>query len=433
MKKTALLVLISILLTPLVSAGGFETAGFGTRQMSMGGAVIGLADDWTAIYWNPAGLGFLEGSEFGFDIRISSSTQYGDESLRNMIIGSPGYNPGIGDFPIPPPISGNWFLQEPARFNEDTITNSAYRPSLGWYKAFDSFTFAIGMYGSGGSGADWSDAVTLGSGDVIAAQYETATFVLNLPVGVGVKLNEKNSFGAVLQILYGSNTQDIWKTSTDNGSTYGDYTYISKSDASGYGLEIDLGYLCRVTETFQIGATYRSQYVLKSPGEVTSGFSVFGPTITEDFELSMKYPQRIGVGTAWKVSDTVLLTGDIYYINFSAMSMDLDYDTLTDRTVMDDLKNTYQIRLGCELTRSEALALWFGYFSDASPYPDTYSSVITARYTHADVLSAGIGYTKGNISYNGFFNYTLTTAKPGNGNLIDGTSMNIGFGMKIGL
>ena len=40
-----------------------EELGVGSRAMSMGGAYVGVADDYTAIYWNPAGLGQLRRME----------------------------------------------------------------------------------------------------------------------------------------------------------------------------------------------------------------------------------------------------------------------------------------------------------------------------------------------------------------------------------
>ena len=40
-----------------------EELGVGSRAMGMGGAYVGIADDYSALYWNPAGLGFLEGTE----------------------------------------------------------------------------------------------------------------------------------------------------------------------------------------------------------------------------------------------------------------------------------------------------------------------------------------------------------------------------------
>src|SRR4030067_649111 len=43
--------------------GGFAFSGVGSKAIGMGGAFRGLADDWSAAYWNPAGLTQLENSE----------------------------------------------------------------------------------------------------------------------------------------------------------------------------------------------------------------------------------------------------------------------------------------------------------------------------------------------------------------------------------
>jgi long-chain fatty acid transport protein len=62
MKKIQLsLLLLTILsLSASLFAGGFALSGVGSRATSMGGAFRGLADDATAMYWNPAGLANLE-------------------------------------------------------------------------------------------------------------------------------------------------------------------------------------------------------------------------------------------------------------------------------------------------------------------------------------------------------------------------------------
>lgn len=41
-----------------------EKTGIGARAIGLGGAYIGVADDYSAIYWNPAGLGQLKNDEF---------------------------------------------------------------------------------------------------------------------------------------------------------------------------------------------------------------------------------------------------------------------------------------------------------------------------------------------------------------------------------
>ena len=46
------------------TAANFLKIGIGARATAMGGAFTGLADDATALYWNPAGLTQIEGREF---------------------------------------------------------------------------------------------------------------------------------------------------------------------------------------------------------------------------------------------------------------------------------------------------------------------------------------------------------------------------------
>ena len=48
------------------SSAQFLKLGLGARALAMGGAFAGLADDVTALYWNPAGLAGLDGRELSF-------------------------------------------------------------------------------------------------------------------------------------------------------------------------------------------------------------------------------------------------------------------------------------------------------------------------------------------------------------------------------
>ncbi len=65
MKKTGIVIILVILFLPFIyakgdygTAGEFLTWGAGARSLGMGKAFTGLADDATAIYYNPAGLSF---------------------------------------------------------------------------------------------------------------------------------------------------------------------------------------------------------------------------------------------------------------------------------------------------------------------------------------------------------------------------------------
>jgi hypothetical protein len=77
-------------LPPLVlgSGPGTHLASFlevdgGARQIALGGAFTGLADDAMCVFYNPAGLRFLEGSE----IHLSTGSWPGDVSYQHMSYG----------------------------------------------------------------------------------------------------------------------------------------------------------------------------------------------------------------------------------------------------------------------------------------------------------------------------------------------------------
>lgn len=55
MRKIFVFVALMLVSVALV-ANGLSLNSVGTKALSMGGAYVGLADDGTAIYWNPAGL-----------------------------------------------------------------------------------------------------------------------------------------------------------------------------------------------------------------------------------------------------------------------------------------------------------------------------------------------------------------------------------------
>lgn len=71
MKRTATLVLCAALaLVPVAASANFIETEVGARAMGMGGAFVAVADDVTALHWNPAGLATLDRIEV-FGMRTS--------------------------------------------------------------------------------------------------------------------------------------------------------------------------------------------------------------------------------------------------------------------------------------------------------------------------------------------------------------------------
>ena len=53
-----------------VHASGFETTGLGTTARGMGGAFRAIANDWTAAYYNPAGLAYIADNQLGSSVAL---------------------------------------------------------------------------------------------------------------------------------------------------------------------------------------------------------------------------------------------------------------------------------------------------------------------------------------------------------------------------
>jgi len=117
-KVTSLLVIGALLLLCLApsshavkSRAGTATAnfleiGFGSAGSAMGDAYVSLVDDLSAMYWNPAGLGYMDKSEAQFTIQpwlVDISTSFVGVGLALPRIGTLGIGlmqVGYGDMPV---------------------------------------------------------------------------------------------------------------------------------------------------------------------------------------------------------------------------------------------------------------------------------------------------------------------------------------------
>jgi len=166
--------LVSILITPLLYAGGYEFGGLGSRALSMGGAYIGLADDWTASYWNPAGLAQLEGAGAGIDFLSTHPTLRGSDSFANL----PPTPQTAEKYKYTKDMFINYSGMEPDQFNKTSTNYHFYQPQgLGGYMTFPEFTVGLTVYSPMGYYSDWSDTISYGMGSIYAKNYQQLVIV----------------------------------------------------------------------------------------------------------------------------------------------------------------------------------------------------------------------------------------------------------------
>jgi long-chain fatty acid transport protein len=307
----------------------------GARANAMGGAFIGLADDATAAYTNPAGLTILTEPEFSIEYKIAEITTHFEDE--------------VGEKEFDDTVSGLSFLSYVYPAGNATI--ALFRHQL--LSTESNFTWEE----SGNEPQKVSvslDAVTLGIG---AGFKLTDTFSLGLSIGM-----------AQFDYDVKSKIYDTAETSYPNPN---EWDSVSDTDnAEHYTVSL----LWNAFEGFNIGLVYRmgpefettkSRWKYQDPdGFPDTGDEFYGLEWEHDHIL--KIPDVYGLGLSYRFLSNFTATLDINYIEYSDLSDDfVEWESggaTTTNWVIDD---EVEVRLGLEFifdVNQTPLALRAGYY-----------------------------------------------------------------------
>jgi len=159
MHYVRMLVMFLLILTASKVFTASDLTGIGTRAQSMGGNFRSIADDYSAMFWNPAGLAFQTGSEIGFSMTLVNQT--------------------LSYFPAPSPL-----YQERSQNNPASESNASLRqfsatfpytvessipiiavPSIGYVRNQGTWAWGIGAWAAYGVRANYDLIGTSGYND----------------------------------------------------------------------------------------------------------------------------------------------------------------------------------------------------------------------------------------------------------------------------
>jgi long-chain fatty acid transport protein len=157
-----------------VYPNGLSLNSIGPRGFGMGGAFVGLANDHTAIYWNPAGL---------------------TQTQKNF----------IGAF-VTDVIPIGTYKFAVAGIDAKTKINHYLSPNLMGYFRFgldERLTMGLGIYVPAGLGTEWdgNDLRNLSAGTPL--EWKTKIGVINISPAVAYRITDQISLGAAFNIFYG--------------------------------------------------------------------------------------------------------------------------------------------------------------------------------------------------------------------------------------
>ncbi len=395
LKKILLVTILISGLTVGAFANGLNLNGMGTKAISMGGAFIGLADDFSAVFWNPAGL-----------------TQMKEANLSVF-----------SSFIMP---TGT-YEYAPAGINLETESAVFPAPAFTYFKPIsDKLVIGLAAYATAGSGAEWggTQLIPFGGGDFI---WKSKIGGITFSPVVAYKVSDSLSIGLTLNIVYGM--LDMERPAPPMGQ----YT----ESLTGVGFGATLGLFYKLSDAFSFGLTYKTPQKIKMTGESDMpALANFGMPGTSAATREMTWPMWLGGGIAIKPTEKLTITFDVQYTNWkkldevpiefdeAAWKMDLGAGSVEDGSAFELFwEDAVQIRVGLEYLLSETFAVRAGYYSDPAPSPANTLNILLPSITYS-VYTVGFGYSSDKINLDVGFEYlngTDRVADPSTGMAMPGT------------
>ncbi len=401
MVKKSLLVFLALTLTAAVAyGGGLALSGVGSKAIGMGGAFRGLADNWSAAYWNPAGLAQLSESEFNL--------------MAITINPFPEYTPDIryGSYEV-------GYKNGEVRYPNDK-TNFAPNFS-GFYKMStrQDLTFGVAVFIPYALGSEW-DLFKPIYEDVVAEfpkwDHKSDLRVIDIHPSIAKSfMDDKLMIGAGVSFMRGEiDFRKVVLYPIDLPRPHDNLAVDALLHGEGWGYGANFGVLYKLNDKLQVGISGKTPTTLTLEGDANMSLYsinnyelqeisldqassaedsamvnyIFSPsavrTWKNDAATDLKLPADVGVGFAYNASEKLTLTMDLSYTLWSRLdSIVIDLNEITSGTpppvsdpadtlmvIRTKWENTLRFSMGGQYQYSDPLALRFGFYYDPSPIPD---------------------------------------------------------------
>ena len=391
--------LFAMMLTVPAWGGGMEILGVGAKAKAMGGAFRAVANDWSAAYYNPAGLFYVTENQLTIN-----------EVITNYQLK---YSPDVA-------VNGHdiGFYSGEIRNRYEILSN----PTLGGFVKLPvkgkDIVFGLAIFQPYDMNVSWELFGSLNNGAALPGQQIEHNFdavAINGVVAMEL-LENKLSIGVSAGILKGDLNYGgffLRENPADPAAEY--YNEIASrpnelitewqyADGNGLAPNLRLGLLFRPTAKLSAGVSFAMQSKITIDG--IAHLSYYMPEILDysttypdstdyilssgavyqaksDFSTDVTMPAQLAGGIAYQVNDKLLVAGDLEYTfwsSFEGYAFDyafadsaLTRNDLINSWAVQDLsvpvnwKNTLRGSIGLEYAYTDGLMLRAGYSADQSP------------------------------------------------------------------
>ena len=377
-------------------AGGFRLPEAGAKAMGMGFAFTAQANDPSAIYFNPAGIVQLEGT--------------------NVKVGVTYIKENGGTFTGTTPLTGGASLSETQKDLDFFVPNAFITR-----KASPNFAYGVGIFAPFGLGQEYENRNT----SIFRSQItkiDLMTLVVNPTVAW--KVNEVLSVGAGIDFMYGKAELARTPVGIDNATGFPANIFNSGLEGDGTAWGYNFGVLLTPTKQLKIGAAYRSKFDLEiKDGDVDlsnvfsgnintplgplpprgpSPIGFGGPSFHTTGSATLHIPATLDLGVAY-ILDRLTLEVDASWTFWHSWKS-LNIDNKDNRAFLPDTSSpknwddVVAIYIGGEYRVTDPLALRLGFRWDPTPVP---AETMGPELPDADKLyyCAGAGYKVRNWTF----------------------------------
>ncbi|MDX1915874.1 MAG: outer membrane protein transport protein [Methylophilus sp.] len=345
---------ILLLTSPLLAnAAGFaliEQSASGVGNAFAGAAAV--AEDASTIYFNPAGMTYIEGTQVVGAIHlINPNSEFNNQgSVKATFSGAAGGSGGdIGDLALLP--------------------NFYYKRDIS-----EDIKFGLGISSPFGLKTEY-DSNWIGRFQAIKSDLKT----ININPSIAFKVNDKLSLGAGISAMW----IKAELTSAANLAPLGQPESTVKIKGDDWGFGINFGAIYQTSPDTRLGLTYRSPVQQHLEGNSTSPSTFLNgnpnATLNTNVTADITLPETFSISGFTHLNDTWDLLADITWTGwsqFSELRVKRDNGTNSTLTVTPEhWHDTMRYSLGANYKYSDTLKLRAGIAYDEEAIDDQYRTV----------------------------------------------------------
>lgn len=340
------------------SGSGFAIFTQGATALGQADSVIAHSDSPSAIFFNPALINKLEGTQ----AEIGTTLIYPIRKFDSDATG-----------------------------REFETDSQVFFPSTLYFthKYNEKLSIGLGVFNNFGLATKWDDDW---EGRYIATNSELTIFTIN--PAVSVKLTDNISVAAGLDFL----TLDA---TLEKKLNLGVADANQKFKGDGNGVGYNLGIIVDLSKDIAMGASYRSEIKVDIDGSVShrlpAGLEFLSPFFPHtSAETDLTLPAQFHLGIAYKgISNLTLETGLRYegWASYEKLKFDLDQPVAGTTTSVTEKKwkDTYTFNIGADYRLNDTVSILAGYLYSGNPVPDeTFEPAIPDSDTHLFTIGTEI-------------------------------------------